>query len=268
MRFFGVGFLSEAGVLGPRDTFVGGFFNGTRRRSLGWLERPSLAISPEIKADSHGVHPKEEACLLVDNRNSSAAKRARTDGGRREDDWTCPSCGNVNFSFRTTCNMRNCTQSRPADHNGAGEGLHKPKRRIGGLKPPTSQGPEPAPAHHTSPRNATPLLNQAPTKTSSKIHERLTGFKPSAEGIHTNDGGQRKQSLRVLLAETPKHEQTEPHNSLPSWTFSPAGSEPRQADLKPKQTCNTKTPRSTEDLEINPRRNHKSINKSLNNSKQ
>ncbi|XP_010531151.1 PREDICTED: ranBP2-type zinc finger protein At1g67325-like isoform X2 [Tarenaya hassleriana] len=54
----------------------------------------------------------------VDNRNSSATKRARTDGGRREDDWTCPSCGNVNFSFRTTCNMRNCTQPRPADHNG------------------------------------------------------------------------------------------------------------------------------------------------------
>ncbi|KAI3744709.1 hypothetical protein L1987_57800 [Smallanthus sonchifolius] len=53
----------------------------------------------------------------VDNRNSSAVKRARTDGGRREDDWTCPSCGNVNFSFRTTCNMRNCTQPRPADHN-------------------------------------------------------------------------------------------------------------------------------------------------------
>ncbi|XP_024452159.1 ranBP2-type zinc finger protein At1g67325 isoform X1 [Populus trichocarpa] len=53
----------------------------------------------------------------VDSRNSSAAKRARTDGSRREDDWTCPSCGNVNFSFRTTCNMRNCTQPRPADHN-------------------------------------------------------------------------------------------------------------------------------------------------------
>ncbi|KAH9618262.1 hypothetical protein KSS87_015550 [Heliosperma pusillum] len=54
----------------------------------------------------------------VDNRNPSTAKRARTDGGRREDDWTCPGCGNVNFSFRTTCNMRNCTQPRPADHNG------------------------------------------------------------------------------------------------------------------------------------------------------
>ncbi|KAK7306376.1 hypothetical protein VNO77_44313 [Canavalia gladiata] len=57
------------------------------------------------------------AMSQVDNRNSSAAKRARTDGSRREDDWTCPSCGNVNFSFRTTCNMRNCTQPRPADHN-------------------------------------------------------------------------------------------------------------------------------------------------------
>ncbi|GFP88388.1 ranbp2-type zinc finger protein at1g67325 [Phtheirospermum japonicum] len=55
--------------------------------------------------------------LTVDHRSSSATKRARTDGGRREDDWTCPSCGNVNFSFRTTCNKRNCTQPRPADHN-------------------------------------------------------------------------------------------------------------------------------------------------------
>ncbi|KAL4205260.1 hypothetical protein AMTRI_Chr01g136430 [Amborella trichopoda] len=53
----------------------------------------------------------------VDNRNPSASKRARTDGSRREDDWTCPTCGNVNFSFRTTCNMRNCHQSRPVDHN-------------------------------------------------------------------------------------------------------------------------------------------------------
>lgn len=37
-------------------------------------------------------------------------------GSRREDDWVCPSCKNVNFAFRTTCNMRNCNQSRPADH--------------------------------------------------------------------------------------------------------------------------------------------------------
>ncbi|KAE8730130.1 RanBP2-type zinc finger protein [Hibiscus syriacus] len=65
----------------------------------------------------------------VDNRNSSAAKRARTDGSRREDDWTCPSCGNVNFSFRTTCNMRDCTQPRPAVHNSksAGKPLQVPQ---------------------------------------------------------------------------------------------------------------------------------------------
>uniref|UniRef100_A0A0E0CEE2 RanBP2-type domain-containing protein n=1 Tax=Oryza meridionalis TaxID=40149 RepID=A0A0E0CEE2_9ORYZ len=52
----------------------------------------------------------------VDNRSQSAGKRARTDGGRREDDWVCPSCQNVNFAFRTTCNMRNCNQSRPTDY--------------------------------------------------------------------------------------------------------------------------------------------------------
>ncbi|CAL5370887.1 unnamed protein product [Camellia sinensis] len=28
--------------------------------------------------------------------------------GTRDNDWTCPKCGNVNFSFRTVCNMRKC----------------------------------------------------------------------------------------------------------------------------------------------------------------
>ncbi|KAL8249958.1 hypothetical protein R6Q59_006826 [Mikania micrantha] len=28
--------------------------------------------------------------------------------GSRENDWDCPKCGNVNFSFRTVCNMRKC----------------------------------------------------------------------------------------------------------------------------------------------------------------
>ncbi|KAF9686190.1 hypothetical protein SADUNF_Sadunf03G0132800 [Salix dunnii] len=72
--------------------------------------KQSLSTSPIRK---NPKDPITTPCL----RNSSAAKRARTDGSRREDDWTCPSCGNVNFSFRTTCNMRNCTQPRPADHN-------------------------------------------------------------------------------------------------------------------------------------------------------
>ncbi|KAI7728973.1 hypothetical protein M8C21_000955, partial [Ambrosia artemisiifolia] len=41
------------------------------------------------------ISPPLVVMSQVDNRNSSSSvKRARTDGGRREDDWTCPSCGN------------------------------------------------------------------------------------------------------------------------------------------------------------------------------
>ncbi|PWA96123.1 zinc finger, RanBP2-type [Artemisia annua] len=31
----------------------------------------------------------------------------------RENDWECPKCGNVNFSFRTVCNMRKCNTPKP-----------------------------------------------------------------------------------------------------------------------------------------------------------
>eukprot|EP00270_Netrium_digitus_P007466 TRINITY_DN2176_c0_g1_i2.p1 TRINITY_DN2176_c0_g1~~TRINITY_DN2176_c0_g1_i2.p1 ORF type:complete len:279 (-),score=15.78 TRINITY_DN2176_c0_g1_i2:487-1323(-) len=41
------------------------------------------------------------------------AKRSRTGRGG-DDDWTCPSCGNVNFSFRSTCNMKKCGAPKPA----------------------------------------------------------------------------------------------------------------------------------------------------------
>ncbi|KAL4346711.1 hypothetical protein GQ457_17G000770 [Hibiscus cannabinus] len=93
------------------------------RRLLGHNSQkiPSFSLpssSPANPQSRKFLSPPVAASMSqVDNRNSSAAKRARTDGSRREDDWTCPSCGNVNFSFRTTCNMRNCTQPRPADHN-------------------------------------------------------------------------------------------------------------------------------------------------------
>jgi hypothetical protein len=31
----------------------------------------------------------------------------------RDNDWTCPKCGNINFSFRTVCNMRKCNTPKP-----------------------------------------------------------------------------------------------------------------------------------------------------------
>ncbi|CAN1137244.1 RanBP2-type zinc finger protein At1g67325, partial [Linum perenne] len=83
--------------------------------SVGRFTRSEAAKILVPVLSSHPICPASMS--QVDNRNSSATKRARTDGSRREDDWTCPSCNNVNFSFRTTCNMRNCTQPRPADHN-------------------------------------------------------------------------------------------------------------------------------------------------------
>lgn len=60
-----------------------------------------------------------------DSRNSGP-KRPRTDGPRNEGDWTCPSCGNVNFAFRTTCNMRNCSASKPVEY---------PLKSVGGPIP-------------------------------------------------------------------------------------------------------------------------------------
>lgn len=31
----------------------------------------------------------------------------------RDNDWICPNCGNINFSFRIVCNMRNCNIPKP-----------------------------------------------------------------------------------------------------------------------------------------------------------
>ncbi|XP_042506627.1 ranBP2-type zinc finger protein At1g67325-like isoform X2 [Macadamia integrifolia] len=53
------------------------------------------------------------ASAKVDNRGSLGSKRSRNDGTRNDGDWTCPQCGNVNFSFRTVCNRGKCGAARP-----------------------------------------------------------------------------------------------------------------------------------------------------------
>jgi len=32
---------------------------------------------------------------------------------RKDGDWTCPNCGNLNFSFRIVCNQGRCGAPRP-----------------------------------------------------------------------------------------------------------------------------------------------------------
>ena len=34
--------------------------------------------------------------------------------GVHEGDWICPKCENVNFAFRTTCNIKKCGAPRPS----------------------------------------------------------------------------------------------------------------------------------------------------------
>ncbi|KAL8532856.1 hypothetical protein ACS0TY_009167 [Phlomoides rotata] len=40
-------------------------------------------------------------------------KSHKAGDGTRDNDWACPKCGNVNFSFRTVCNMRKCNTPKP-----------------------------------------------------------------------------------------------------------------------------------------------------------
>ncbi|WOL06098.1 hypothetical protein Cni_G14830 [Canna indica] len=54
------------------------------------------------------------ASAKVDDRGSLGSKRSRSEGFRRDGDWTCPKCGNVNFSFRAVCNRGSCGAARPS----------------------------------------------------------------------------------------------------------------------------------------------------------
>ncbi|KMZ63059.1 hypothetical protein ZOSMA_42G00980 [Zostera marina] len=45
--------------------------------------------------------------------NNGSRKRRGGPDGLSEGDWICPLCDNINFSFRTNCNMKKCNAPRP-----------------------------------------------------------------------------------------------------------------------------------------------------------
>ncbi|KAK1262142.1 hypothetical protein QJS04_geneDACA018406 [Acorus gramineus] len=64
--------------------------------------------------------------------NNASRKRRGGPDGLSEGDWVCPKCQNVNFAFRTTCNMKKCSAPKP---------LSGPNRSSSGSKD-TGSGPE------------------------------------------------------------------------------------------------------------------------------
>lgn len=46
--------------------------------------------------------------------NNASRKRRGGPDGLSEGDWVCPKCENVNFAFRTECNMKKCGTPRPS----------------------------------------------------------------------------------------------------------------------------------------------------------
>jgi len=52
----------------------------------------------------------------------------------RDNDWTCPKCGNINFSFRTVCNMRKCNTPKPGSQAAKSDKNSKQKTPEGSWK--------------------------------------------------------------------------------------------------------------------------------------
>ncbi|XP_078148249.1 ran BP2/NZF zinc finger-like superfamily protein [Carex rostrata] len=73
------------------------------------------------------------AGALPDNNdnNSSRKRRGGPDGSPSEGDWKCPKCENVNFAFRTTCNMKKCGAPRPAYPGGVNSNGSSGKKEQG-----------------------------------------------------------------------------------------------------------------------------------------
>ena len=59
------------------------------------------------------------SCLSDSTCWPSTVTAGSGDGGSAGSDWQCASCGNLNYSFRTTCNMRKCGAPKPTTASAA-----------------------------------------------------------------------------------------------------------------------------------------------------
>ncbi|AQK51260.1 RanBP2-type zinc finger protein [Zea mays] len=64
---------------------------------------------------------------------SDEDSQKKSAGAGRDNDWECPNCHNINFGFRTVCNMRKCNTPRPENQGSKPDGLR-------GSKPKTPEG--------------------------------------------------------------------------------------------------------------------------------
>ncbi|XP_057981610.1 ranBP2-type zinc finger protein At1g67325-like [Malania oleifera] len=68
---------------------------------------------PTINGYGYGFQGSPWAGGDIPDNNASRKRRGGPDG-LSEGDWVCPKCDNVNFAFRTTCNMKKCGAPRPS----------------------------------------------------------------------------------------------------------------------------------------------------------
>uniref|UniRef100_A0A453BIJ5 RanBP2-type domain-containing protein n=7 Tax=Triticinae TaxID=1648030 RepID=A0A453BIJ5_AEGTS len=117
------GLISSYGQPGP----MGG---------MGYAHGPELGrYGPELGRYGYGFRgspmpvssPWPDGALVENNDSTASRKRRGGPDGLSEGDWECPKCGNVNFAFRNTCNMKKCEEPRPTPGANSSSSTRKDK---------------------------------------------------------------------------------------------------------------------------------------------